>query len=201
MSQRHVTTGFVDRLRRTEERLRVLEGSKSTAVKQNDIRLSDTLVRADSPNNRLCLENLVTKQIICIGEQVDTSTPPQAVWSFSGDIASANVGDISPAYVMDRDATARRIVVAQQCGESFGGGEGSLLLCVSFCDTAGVAVLMTLNGSDEMTSTEINIPMVEDDRITVEVIQTTTPRPHDISVFVRFGTPTVGETTGNGCAA
>lgn len=201
MSDRDQDQNVIAMIREMREQIKVLQTTQNNAIKRNDIRLSDTIVRADSPNDRLCLENLVTRQIVCIGEAVDESIPPQAIWSFSGDIATANIGDISQAYVMDRAATARQIVVAQPCGEVFGGGEGTLSLCVSFCDTAGIAVLTTLAGNEEFSVVEINVPMVENDRMTVEVIQTTTPRPHDISVFVRFGTPTVPETTGNGCAS
>lgn len=198
MSQRDQNQSYVDRLRDTEERLNRLESSKNTAIKRNDLRLTDTLVTADSPANKLCLENLETGEKICIGEQT-AGDLAQASWSFSGDIVLANVGDASPAHVMERAATARQIVIAQPCGHSF---TGTLRICVDFCDSGVTTqLLISLPGASSFVVREINVPMIENDRIVLTIFNAGTTAANNISVFVRFGTPTVGVTTGAECAS
>lgn len=194
MSQRNLDQSLIDRFRDTEERLNRLESSKNTAIKRNDLRLSNTLVTADSPANRLCLENLENGEKICIGEQINGDLA-QASWSFSGDITADNEGNSSPAHVMERAASARQIVVAQPCGQSF---SGTLYLCVAFCDGTP-SLLVNLPGASALTTREINVPMLENDRIVVTVMTAGSTAANNVSVFVRFGTPTVTENTDNEC--
>lgn len=189
MSNRDINQSYIDRLRATEERLTRLESSKGTAVKQNDLRLSDTLVRADSPNNQLCLENLVTKEIVCIGEVTafDASDPAQAQWSFSGPMSNADQGTFSPPYFCDRACTARQILVGRGYTDSF---TGTITVCVHFNNDT-VLMSCSLVSPSEYVTKEINIPLVENDDIRVQLVDDGT-NAEDISIFVRFGTPTVG---------
>lgn len=198
MSVRKEDQSYIDKLRDTEERLRKLESSQNNAVRKNDVRLSDVIVTAHTTPLELCLEDLNTKQSVCLGAQT-LQDPAQAEWSFSGDITASNEGDSSPAYSVERTTTARQIVVTQPCGSSF---TGTLKLCIQFCDNAGDTVLqVSLVGSSPFSSREINIPLVENDRIMCTIFDAPATAANNISVFVRFGTPTVGVTVGSECVA
>lgn len=191
MSQRDLNQSYVDRLRETEERLGKLESSKNTAIKRNDLRLTDTLVTADSPANRLCLENLETGEKVCLSEQV-LEAPQQATWSFSGSLSTADNGTLTPPYNVERASTARQIVVARGYNDTF---TGTVTVCVHF-KNGSVILQASLPAASEYTTTEINVPLVEFDDIRVALSSAATGA-ENISVFVRFGTPTVAISTTN----
>lgn len=196
MGARNEDKGFREIVRDILTRLTRLESSENNKVKRNDIRLSDLVVTADAPNMRLCLENLNSHEIVCIGEQT-ASDPAQAEWSFSGDITSSNEGDSSPAFSVERNTTARQIVIAQPCNNAF---SGTLKVCVAFCD-GGPTLQVSLPGSSPYTVREINVPCAENDRIVCSIFDAGSTAANNVSVFVRFGTPTVAATIANECLA
>lgn len=182
MSVHNQNLSLKEQLRAIFERLNILE-SQNNKIRKNDIRLSDTVVTADSPNNRLCLQNLVTDEIVCIGAQTATD-PAQAQWSFSGDLTDHD-GDTSPAFLVERDTIARQILIARPYNKSF---TGTLTFCVHF-NNESVIMISTLTSPAEFSVLEINVPLSENDDIYVELVNAATSA-EDISVFVRFGTPT-----------
>jgi hypothetical protein len=183
MSDRNQNLSVKDQLRIIFDRLTKLE-SQNNKIRKNDVRLSDTIVTADSPNNQLCLQNLVTNEVVCIGAQ--EGTIPQAIFSFSGSLIGTE-GSSSAPHVCQIESTAIEIVVA--CWDSFA---DTLSFCVSFED-AGVDKEVTLNGALRIVNYDINVPVILNDKIRVTVTDGGTAG-QDIGVFVRFGTPTVGLT-------
>lgn len=187
MSQRTEDVGVIQQLRDVQDRLNRLE-TQNNKTRKNDIRLSDTIVTADSPNDRLCLENLVTGDKVCIGEVTafDASDPAQAMWSFSGPLTNADQGTFSPPYFCDRDCTARQILVGRGYTDTF---TGTVRVCVHFNNDSVIMVCDLVSPAEYVTK-EINIPLLENDDIRVELIDDGT-NAEDISIFVRFGTTTV----------
>lgn len=72
--------GFIEWIREVKQRLHKLESSQNNAVRRTDIRLSDLVVTGDDVNMKLCLENLNTKQSVCIGEGENA----EIIWSWGG---------------------------------------------------------------------------------------------------------------------
>lgn len=183
MSVRNQNLTLPEQLREIFTRLNWLE-TQSNKIRKNDIRLSDTVVTADSPNNRLCLRNIVTDAVVCIGADIDSSVP-QAQWSFSGDLTS-HEGDTSPAYLTESNCVARQILIARPYNSSF---TGTVVMCVHF-NNDSVVITSDLTSPSEFSVKEINVPLSENNDIYVELISVGTS-VENISVFVRFGAPTV----------
>lgn len=185
MSVRKEDQSYIDQMRDIQERLRKLESSQNNAVRKNDIRLSNVIVTANDTPLELCLQDLTTKQSVCIGAQT-LQDPPQAMWSFSGPLTSGDEGTLSPPYSVERDTVARQIVLARNFSESF---TGTVIICVSFNNGATI-MRADLPAASRFTTTEINVPLLENAEIRCELIDAAT-NAENISVFVRFGTPTV----------
>lgn len=175
MSHRQEDEPLIPWLRRLQDRVERLEkGDKG--VRQNDIRLGDMLITTDATTDEVCIQNLLTGDITCLGRQ----TVPMAGWSFSGLVELNSDPDlnISPPYVMSENSTAIKIVIASR--ESF---TGTVSVCVNFAN--GVTTkLITL--SSTMNTIDINVPMSTLDTITLTLVGPGTDCKN-LSVFVWFG--------------
>lgn len=179
MSNRSLDMGLVDMLRNMQTRIERLEAQNS-AVRKNDIRLGDMVVTADREFNRICLKNLITGDEVCIGD------PDDAEFSYSGVlVVSGDETDISLPYLMPQTSVAKSIVLAQTENLS------EVTVDVYF-NSGRYAKRVILPFGSLYTIEQVNIPVGINQSIFVKLIDVDDAESgsRDLSVIIRFGTPT-----------
>lgn len=194
MTARREDPSIVELLRQMRADIeRLKRGDKG--VRQNDIRLGDMVVTTDAQTNEICLENLITGTKTCFGETVATGTggTDDAEWSYSGPLSVVGgLDDYSPLYVVPADCVATEIVVAIP---NTAASDASV--CVHF-GTGSMNISGTVLAGNRIGLKSINVPLSANDYIQVQLTDTGTDG-RDLSVMVRFGTPTVGLSANEAC--
>lgn len=182
MSYRDENMTFLDLIRDMKRRIKALEDGGARA-KRNDIRLRDMVVSTDSVNNKLLLKNTLNNQTHAIGFGDE-----DACWSYSGLLSEMEVGDeCAPPHVVARNETAIEIVLAMRTAS-----EG--IVVTGHFNKGTVTVEATLPVGQTVWVTPINIKVARNSTIWF-CAESFGSNDRDLSVFVRFGTPTADFTT------
>jgi len=178
MSVRTIDGGLIDMLRGLKQRIERLEG-QSVGVRRNDIRLGDIVVTTDPALNRICLENIRTKEMVCLGD------PDNIEFSFSGVLTVAgDESDWSPPYVMPSSGTAVNVSVAIAVPS-----DEDISILVSFND-GSYNTTVTLPATQKTQTVGVNIPSGRGTQTRVKLKDIGAAEGlRDLGVVIQFGSP------------
>lgn len=171
-----------------EKRLGAVE-KQLAAAKHTDIRLGDIVVSTDYTTNKICLHNLKTDKVVCLGDDDE-----DLKWSFSGVLEQEDSADpCSPPHVMARNDTVVEIVLAMVAV-----ADGDVSVVVHLNDDT-FTYSATLPSGTSVWITPVNIPVTRNTKVHVCMSDYGTEGENrDLSVFLRLGstfTPHTDSTT------
>jgi hypothetical protein len=158
-------------LRNLQARIERLEKSDK-GVRQNDIRLGDMVVTTDAGTDEICIENLITGDVVCLG-QPNT----EVIFSYPDEVNTA--GQVSGAYKVREGCIATEIVVSVQTADT------SPIQVTVFFGTIASRVVTLPAGETEVTLT-LNQTCPAGLRVYIEMTDVGDSTATDLVAIVRF---------------
>lgn len=180
----NIDIGLIPLIRNLITRVARLE-AQGSAVRRNDIRLGDVVVKTDPTNETIVMTNVNTKARTHLG------IPAPAEFSYSGVLGVAGDDtDYAPPHTTTRNTVVTEIVLALRETAS-----GTVTVQV-WTNSGKSMVSVSLLAGDTVVVQGTNIPVQKNTLIYPKITASGTDA-HDLSVTVRFGQPLTGDLSGD----